>query len=321
MSTINSVISNYFIVRPESESHRVCLYHLLMIDWNQISHQIGESSGTVFRPLRTQSVGGGCINSCFYLSDGDREYFVKTNASTLLGMFEVEAAGLKQISDTETIRAPHPVCFGLAQQHAYLVLEYIELGGCSNAALAGERLANMHRHRGAQFGWECDNYIGSTRQPNRWSDRWIDFWRRQRLGFQLQLAAKRGYLGRLQQRGEILLDLFPALIDHNPQPSLIHGDLWGGNLGYDQTGEPIFYDPAVYFADREAEIAMTQLFGGFPSAFYQAYNSAWALDPGYARRKNLYNLYHILNHLNLFGGGYATQALSTIDSLLAELGH
>jgi len=292
-----------------------------MINWNQIKSQIGKHTGKSFQPTQTRSIGGGCINSCYCLSDGDQKYFVKTNASTLSGMFEVEAAGLKQIADTESIRTPRPICHGIAQPHAYLVLEFIALGGPSNNALAGERLAALHGNLKKQFGWDRDNNIGSTRQPNHWSHKWIDFWRSQRLGFQLQQAAKQGYIGRLQQRGDKLLDLFPALIDHNPEPSLIHGDLWSGNLGYQLSGEPVIYDPAVYFADREAEIAMTELFGGFGSSFYRAYNNAWTLDRGYATRKNLYNLYHILNHLNLFGGGYAGQALSMIDRLLAELGH
>ncbi|MCP4284895.1 MAG: fructosamine kinase family protein [Gammaproteobacteria bacterium] len=292
-----------------------------MIDWNQINSQIGKHTGKPFQPIQTRSIGGGCINSCFFLSDGNKKYFVKTNASTLSGMFEVEAAGLKLIADTESVRTPRPICLGIAQPHAYLVLEYIAMGGPSNNALAGERLAALHGNLKKQFGWDRDNNIGSTRQPNHWSHEWIDFWRSQRLGFQLQQAAKQGYIGRLQQRGDKLLDLFPELIDHNPEPSLIHGDLWSGNLGYQLNGDPVIYDPAVYFADREAEIAMTELFGGFGSSFYRAYNNAWMLDRGYATRKNLYNLYHILNHLNLFGGGYADQALSMIDSLLAELGH
>ena len=292
-----------------------------MIDWNQIRNHIDAITGDPLGPVRTRPVGGGCINSCFYLSDGRREYFVKTNTAALLEIFECESAGLCQISATRTLCVPTPVCFGIARQHAYLVLEYIALGGPTNSAMAGKRLAALHRHSAAQFGWEQDNNIGSTRQPNRWTHDWIDFWRHQRLGFQLQLAAQQGYLGLLQQRGEKLLDLFSPLIDHHPQPSLIHGDLWSGNLGYSTRGEPVIYDPAVYFADREAEIAMTELFGGFDSSFYQAYNDSWTLDGGYAIRKKLYNLYHILNHLNLFGSGYLGQAQSMIEQLLAELGH
>lgn len=297
------------------------LYHHPMIDWNHISHHIGEQSGKTFTPLYNQSIGGGCISSSHCLSDGERKFFVKINGADLFEMFEAEAAGLKRIADTATINAPRPICSGVVDRHAYLVLEYIALGGRPNGHQAGACLAALHSHTAAQFGWGQDNYIGSTPQPNNWCDRWVDFWRQRRLAFQLQLAAKRGYRGRLQQRGEQLLDLFPALIDHNPPPSLIHGDLWSGNLSYNVSGEPVIYDPAIYFADREAELAMTELFGGFPESFYRAYNNAWPLERGYAVRKVLYNLYHLLNHLNLFGGGYAGQALHSIDHLLAELGH
>ena len=177
----------------------------------------------------------------------------------------------------------------------------------------------MHQTTRGQFGWGRDNTIGSTPQPNKFSDDWIPFWQEQRLAYQLNLAAKNGYHGKLQERGKLLLEHFPALIDHNPVPSLIHGDLWGGNLSYDSNGNPVIYDPAVYYGDREADLAMTELFGGFGNRFYDAYNEAWPLDQGYKVRKTLYNLYHILNHLNLFGGGYGGQALRMINQLLAEL--
>ena len=184
---------------------------------------------------------------------------------------------------------------------------------------AGRQLAAMHRNGRERFGWHRDNTIGSTPQPNASSADWIKFWREQRLGFQLRLAARNGHGGRLQSQGEKLLECFPALIDHDPQPALLHGDLWGGNLGYDSDGHPVIYDPAVYYGDREAELAMTELFGGFPGHFYAAYEEAWPLEPGYRVRKTLYNLYHILNHLNMFGGGYLGQAQRMIDRLLAEV--
>ena len=135
----------------------------------------------------------------------------------------------------------------------------------------------------------------------------------------MQLASKNGPAGRLQQRGARLLELFPALIDHDPEPSLIHGDLWGGNLSYDRQGQPVIYDPATYYGDREAELAMTELFGGFHADFYAAYRASWPLDSGYRVRKTLYNLYHILNHLNLFGSGYLGRSLALIDGLLMRL--
>jgi len=164
-----------------------------------------------------------------------------------------------------------------------------------------------------------NNHIGATPQSNDWQYSWSDFWREQRLGYQLDLAASNGYGGKLQTLGKQLLMRFPSLIDHAPVPSLIHGDLWGGNMSFDSNAQPVIYDPATYYGDREAEIAMTELFGGFSADFYAAYQDAWPLDQGYAARKTLYNLYHILNHLNLFGGGYLGQAQGMMERLLAEV--
>lgn len=292
-----------------------------MTDWHRIAARISSETGQSFTPDDSRNIGGGCINTTVRLSGSGRDYFVKLNAASLLEMFEAEAAGLEEMAATATIRVPRPVCADTIDGQAYLVMEHIEMGGAGNPETAGHQLAAMHRKTQDQFGWQRDNTIGSTPQCNRLTDDWIEFWRDQRLGFQLNLAANNGYGGRLQQRGEKLNILFPALIDHNPQPSLIHGDLWGGNISYTAKGDPVIYDPAVYYADREADLAMTELFGSLGPRFYSAYNDEWPLDPGYAVRKTLYNLYHILNHLNLFGGGYGGQALGMIDRLLAELGH
>jgi protein-ribulosamine 3-kinase len=178
----------------------------------------------------------------------------------------------------------------------------------------------MHRATSGRFGWHRDNTIGATPQLNAWESDWIVFWQTYRLGYQLDLAARSGHGGQLQRRGGLLLERLPALFDHAPVPSLLHGDLWGGNFSGDAEGNPVIFDPACYYGDREADLAMTELFGGFSGRFYSAYRAAWPLDPGYDTRKTLYNLYHILNHLNLFGGGYGSQAERMIDRLLAELG-
>lgn len=287
--------------------------------WQHIAERIGEATGSDFRPQPPHHLGGGCINTALRLADGDQQWFVKTNSADRLSMFEAEAEGLNAMADTGTIRVPRALCTGTHQGQSFIVMEYIEPGsaGPRGQAEAGRQLAAMHRHTAERFGWHRDNTIGATHQPNDWRDSWIDFWREQRLGFQLELVGRNGYTS-LQRAGEPLLDRFPVLIDHDPAPSLLHGDLWGGNITFDQEHRPVIFDPAVYYGDREADLAMTELFGGFGRDFYAAYREAWPLDPGYGVRKTLYNLYHILNHTNLFGGGYVGQAQSMIDRLLAE---
>lgn len=288
--------------------------------WQQIASHISNTSGKAFTPGVPHPIGGGCINEGFKLSHHDDHYFIKLNHAHRLEMFAAEAAGLTEIAQSHTLLTPKPLCYGIAENQAYLVMEYIELGPpkAQSQAQAGHQLAAMHQKSQRQYGWQQDNTIGSTPQPNHAHDDWVGFWNRQRLGFQLKLAAENGYGGRLQSQGQQLLEQTTALINHSPTASLLHGDLWHGNLAYDQKGNPVIYDPAVYYGDREADIAMTELFGGFSADFYAAYNASWALDPGYPIRKDFYNLYHILNHLNLFGGSYLGQAQETIARLLSE---
>jgi len=288
--------------------------------WQQIAADISAHSNENFEPHPPKSIGGGCINQAMKLSDGCRHWFVKVNSADRLDMFEAEAEGLNAMAGTQTIRVPKALCTGAFENQSYIVIEYVPHGRSrsDSHSQAGRELAEMHRHTAEQFGWHRDNTIGATEQTNNWTDNWIEFWRDQRLGFQLALAAGNGYGGRLQNSGEQLLARFSVLLKHAPAPSLLHGDLWGGNITFDTDGHPVIFDPAVYYGDREADIAMTELFGGFSSDFYAAYREAWPLDSGYRIRRQLYNLYHILNHLNLFGGGYASQAQGLIDRLLAE---
>ena len=171
-----------------------------------------------------------------------------------------------------------------------------------------------------RFGWHRDNTIGATPQSNAWTDDWARFFAERRLGYQLDLALEQGHSGQLIERGRRLCAPLDALLlDHRPVPSLLHGDLWGGNWAADESGQPVVFDPAIYFGDREADLAMTRLFGGFGRAFYDAYQSAWPLEAGADLRFDLYNLYHVLNHLNLFGGGYRGQAETLIEQLLASV--
>ena len=286
-----------------------------------IADAITRATGTRFVAARQTAIGGGCINQAFRLSDGQHSFFVKAHHARHLAMFEAEAAGLQEMLATHSVHAPRSVCHGTAAGQAFLVLEYLTLGGHGDAAKLGRQLAQMHRTTQSRFGWHRDNTIGGTPQPNPWSDDWVGFLREQRLGMQLRLASGHGYAGRLQREGEKLLanlDVFFA--GYRPAASLLHGDLWSGNHGFIESGEPVIFDPAVYYGDREADLAMTELFGGFAPAFYAAYREAWPLDAGYAARKTLYNLYHILNHANLFGGGYAAQAERMIAQLLAHIG-
>jgi len=292
-----------------------------MNDWQAIAAAISDATGQGFDPDTPSAVGGGCINEAYSLGDGAQRYFVKLNGSDRYAMFEAEAAGLSEIAGTGTIRAPRPLCTGTTGGRSYIVMEHIEFGGhaANGTAEAGRRLAAMHLSSRADFGWDRDNTIGSTPQPNCPEPDWVTFWGRHRLGFQLDLAVRKGYGRQLRDAGERLLAALPALIDHAPAPSLLHGDLWGGNMGFDNSGLPVIFDPAVYYGDREADVAMTELFGGFGGDFYAVYNEAWALDPGYRTRKDLYNLYHILNHLNLFGTGYLGQAQGMMRRLLAQV--
>lgn len=292
-----------------------------MTDWAAIAEQVSSALGAPFRPGSPRPVGGGCINRAAVLTDGAERVFVKLNRADLLPMFEAEAAGLAEIAATGTIRAPRPYCTGVAGADAFIAMEHVDLGGAGrgDVAAAGRQLALMHRCVSDHFGWYRDNTIGATPQPNAQSDDWVAFWRDQRLGFQLGLAGGAGG-GRLARSGERLLARLPALIGHRPSPSLLHGDLWGGNIGYTGNGAPVIFDPAVYYGDREADLAMTELFGGFGPRFRAAYDEVWPVDPGYGVRRTLYNLYHVLNHFNLFGGGYLTQAQGMIEGLLAEAG-
>jgi len=257
-----------------------------------------------------------------HLSDGKQHWFVKLNSADRLAMFEAEAAGLEEIANTGTIRVPRPLLTGSQEGRSYIVMEYIPMGRGSGRAmsLAGEQLAALHHATAEAFGWHRDNTIGSTPQPNAWSNDWVAFWREHRLGFQLHLAVRNGAPRMVVDKGERLqADLEAFFTDYRPVPSLLHGDLWGGNQGVATTGEPVIFDPAVYYGDREADLAMTELFGGFGRDFHAAYDEAWPRDPGYAVRKTLYNLYHILNHFNLFGGGYLSQAQAMMESLLSEV--
>ena len=290
--------------------------------WRVLEQEIGTATGQPFALRQREPVGGVCIHQAWRVGDRDRAYFVKINDAARLPLLEAEAAGLAELAATATVRVPAPLGYGVAAGRAYLVLEYLPLGGSNAGAMErlGRQLAALHARPQAGFGWRRDNFIGATPQPNLPGADWIAFWRAHRLGFQLGLAARNGYGGVWLRRGEALCARLENLFaGYRPFPSLLHGDLWGGNAGCTRDGEPVVFDPAVYYGDREADLAMTELFGGFSDRFYAAYREAFPLAAGYPQRRTLYNLYHVLNHLNLFGGGYRAQAERMIEQLLAEL--
>ncbi len=282
---------------------------------------IAEATGADFRTEECVGAGGGCINRAVRLTGEDgRRFFVKLNSSPPDGLFAAEMRGLNSLRAAEAIALPRPICHGKAGREAFLVLEWVEMGAQPPTGMRamGQQLAALHRTTAPSFGLDFDNHIGATPQINQpRSADWVSFYRDQRLRYQLDLAARSGL--RIPEAERLLEALPEFFLDYQPAPALLHGDLWGGNAAFTAQGEPLLFDPACYYGDREAEIAFTEMFGGFDRDFYAAYNEAWPLDSGYARRRPLYNLYHELNHYNLFGGHYGQSAAQTVWHLLGSL--
>lgn len=298
----------------------------MQISIQALEKLISDSSALPCHLSGSVPVGGGCIGDSYRVKGREGDFFVKCLPIRNRTVLESEIAGLEAIRATKTVAVPQPVCCTIIGNQAVLVLEWLDmkpLGG-DTARHLGRKLAEMHTIVQPFFGWHDDNWIGTSPQPNtpcKNGQDWIEFWRTNRLGFQLRLAARNGHGGRLQQQGEKLMERLPVFFgNYRPHPSLLHGDLWGGNAAGNSRSEGVIYDPACYFGDREADVAMTELFGGFGQDFQAAYRETLPLDSGYRIRKTLYNLYHILNHLNLFGGGYQSQALGMMERLLAEAG-
>jgi len=290
--------------------------------WQRIAAAIGDATGSRFEPETVREIGGGCINRAACLTDGERSFFVKTNAAGAAPMFEAEREGLQALAVPGGPRIPGPVAEGTVDGAAFLVLEYVPMSRLDEPGweALGAQLAALHRCTARRFGWHRDNAIGSTPQPNAWTEGWLAFWRDNRLGHQLALARAKGLDRPTLRLGERLVaSLDELLAGHEPEPSILHGDLWSGNVAADADGNPVLFDPAAYYGDREADLAMTELFGRFHQRFYDAYAAAWPLEPGFEQRRTLYNLYHVLNHFILFGGGYAGQARAMMEGLLQRL--
>lgn len=289
-----------------------------MPDWSPIYQQLYDEGVRLHGDAVPTPVSGGDISAAWRLATADGDLFIKTGPLSAAQMFAAEAEGLSEIAQTGTIHVPQLIASGATGTAVFLALEWLELERADAAveSRCGEQLAELHHVTSKRYGWHRDNTIGLTPQHNAWSDDWIDFFREHRLAFQLRLAAENGFSGELQERGAQLLKRLPIYFEGvTPAASLLHGDLWGGNWGC-SSGNPVIFDPAVYYGDRETDLAMTRLFGGFGTAFYEAYESSWPLADGHQERQHLYQLYHVLNHLNLFGSGYLGGAIRLIDELL-----
>jgi len=288
-------------------------------------------------------VGGGCIHSawCLELAGGSR-LFAKTNRLDALPLLQAEAEGLAAlhaVADPAALVVPEPLALAAAGDRAVLVLPWLELGAGRSGGVApsgrggwrafGAALAALH-HRSlaidpanptaelrGRFGWERDNWIGSGPQPNGWHDQWGQFFVQCRLAPQLERLARRD--GPLRGAEDLLARVPTWLEQHGAEPCLVHGDLRSGNAALVAGGRGAVFDPAVYRGDREVDLAMARLFGGFPADFFVGYEEHWPLPSGHRQRVDLYNLYHLLNHANLFGGGYREQAQACIAALLESM--
>ncbi|MEI8162841.1 MAG: fructosamine kinase family protein [Betaproteobacteria bacterium] len=288
-----------------------------------IAAAIAGRTATPFTTSSVRPVSGGSIHRAWHIADGARSYFVKTNGIAAAPMFAAEAQGLQALAATGGVRTPAVVALGRTATQAFLVLEHLDLTTLEADAGArlGAALALLHRVSGESFGWPDDNFIGATPQCNAPHRSWPHFFGERRLRPQLQLALSKGMDKALVAKGYGIIERCGGLFtDYQPVASLLHGDLWSGNAAQCRDGVPAIFDPACYYGDRETDIAMAELFGGFPTGFHAAYRAAWPLDSGYETRKPLYNLYHILNHFNLFGQAYLGQAQRMIDRLRKDLG-
>lgn len=276
----------------------------------------GWRAGT-FRGI--ERVPGG-VHDAHRLRFEHSEIFLKTTRYENAAMLSDEAYGLARLRETGSLILPRPLLTGIAGETAWLALAWLGMFPANADAQQrlGSMLAQLHRCEADRYGWPRDNHIGLVHQPNAWSDNWCEFFTDQRLGFQLRLSEK-GRNAEWVKRGFRLLDAMPALFEgYQPEASLLHGDLWSGNMAMRSDGEPVVFDPAAYYGDRETDLAMTELFGGFTPSFYSAYEAEWPVDEEYELRRPFYQLYHVLNHANMFGGGYDKQASRMIDELLAK---
>jgi len=268
-----------------------------------------------------RSIGGGCINRAQRMETDAGVFFIKTNSATRFpGMFAAEAKGLALLRQAGALGVPAVVACGEGQGQSFIIMEFIHAAARTRLFWEnfGRALARLHRHRAVRFGLDHDNYIGSLPQSNTRHDTWHSFFIEERLRKQSRPARDAGLLSSVHIRQ--LESLYPRLAGFFPAeaPALLHGDLWSGNFMTDNRGEACLIDPAVYYGHREAELAFTRLFGGFDVRFYDAYHEAFPLHHGWEERMDMYNLYPLLVHVNLFGGGYVAEVVNILNKYRAQ---
>lgn len=280
-----------------------------------IKKKIEESTGA--RILSSTQVSGGSINRAARIElESSGTCFLKWNSGADPDMFAKEVKGLDRLKEAETgLIIPGVIDRGVVDRTTgYLVLDYIEEGTPRKGSHEqfGRELAALHQMQNDRFGLDHDNYIGRLPQSNTWHDRWTDFFIHERMEPQLKMAVDAGKLSTSVTKAfNNMYEKLPGIMPEE-RPSLLHGDLWGGNYFYNGDGNATLYDPAIYYGNREIELAFTHLFGGFSGDFYRAYNETWALQPGFRKRIDIYNLYPLLVHTNLFGGHYGSRVTSIV---------
>lgn len=281
-----------------------------------VTRSLEKTTGLTVSVKNFSSISGGCINHGGKVQTSAGDFFVKWNdAKKFQGMFEAEAKGLKLLRSAKAIDIPEVIDYGQSGTFQFIILELKESRARKTSYWEdlGQQLATLHKSSNNYFGLDHNNYIGSLPQYNKESTSWVDFFIMQRLQVQVTIAAQANKVnGEVLKKFDLLYDKLPSLLIEE-KPSLLHGDLWNGNLLVNAQGSPCLIDPAVYYGDREADLAMTQLFGGFDDAFYESYHTTFPLEAGYRQRFDIYNLYPLLVHVNLFGGSYLYQVRSILD--------
>ena len=283
---------------------------------NKIEEALSVQLRSTILILSVKSVTGGSINDAYCLVTNNGKYFIKTNqANRYPNMFEREAKGLALLKNANTIRIPKVILFDEFEATSFLILEYIESTNPQPDFWQnfGKKLAELHQNTNTNFGLDYNNYIGSLHQQNNLHPTWVDFFINERLQPQIKLARDNNEIDsttilKFENLYKKLDEVFPK-----EKPALLHGDLWSGNFMSDEKGESVIMDPTVYYGHREMDIAMAKLFGGFDAEFYSSYNEHYPLENGWEQRINVCNLYPLMVHVNLFGGGYLGQVKSILS--------